>query len=81
MAPKDLLQQLHLVVEDLAALDGSLTSLFEAAPNTDVTEHQQLVQVGSFLYAPMTASWAWPVFSTLSGRSIICVSIRLGNAA
>lgn len=47
MALKDLLQQLHVVVEDLAALDGSLTSLFETAPNTDVTEHQQLVQFRS----------------------------------
>lgn len=47
MALKDLLQQLHVVVEDLATLDGSLTSLFETAPNTDVTEHQQLVQFRS----------------------------------
>lgn len=42
---KDLLQQLHVTVEDLAALDNSLISLFKGAPNTDVTEHQQLVQV------------------------------------
>lgn len=46
MSLKDLLQQLHVVVEDLAVLDSSLTALFETAPNTDVTEHQQLVQVG-----------------------------------
>lgn len=50
MALKDLLQQLHVVVEDLATLDGSLTSLFETAPNTDVTEHQQLVQVWFVLH-------------------------------
>ncbi|CDJ48365.1 hypothetical protein, conserved [Eimeria brunetti] len=46
MALEDLLQQLH-VVDELAALDASLTSLFETAPNTDVTEHQQLVQFRS----------------------------------
>ncbi|CDJ41989.1 hypothetical protein, conserved [Eimeria tenella] len=47
MSLKDLLQQLHVVVEDLAVLDSSLTALFETAPNTDVTEHQQLVQFRS----------------------------------
>ncbi|KAL8439762.1 hypothetical protein Efla_002664 [Eimeria flavescens] len=47
MSLKDLLQQLHVTVEDLAALDTSLTQLFEGAPNTDVTEHQQLVQFRS----------------------------------
>lgn len=45
MPLKELLQQLHVAVEDLAALDASLTALFDGAPNTDVTEHQQLVQV------------------------------------
>lgn len=47
MSLKDLLQQLHVTVEDLAALDSSLTLLFDGAPNTDVTEHQQLVQFRS----------------------------------
>lgn len=47
MSLKELLQHLHIAVEDLAALDTSLTALFEGAPNTDVTEHQQLVQFRS----------------------------------
>ncbi|KAL8446683.1 hypothetical protein Emag_004631 [Eimeria magna] len=47
MSLKEVLQQLHVTVEDLAALDTSLTQLFEGAPNTDVTEHQQLVQFRS----------------------------------
>lgn len=47
MSLKEVLHQLHVTVEDLAALDTSLTQLFEGAPNTDVTEHQQLVQFRS----------------------------------
>lgn len=47
MSLKELFQQLHVTVEDLSALDTSLTALFEGAPNTDVTEHQQLVQFRS----------------------------------
>ncbi|OEH75645.1 hypothetical protein cyc_02129 [Cyclospora cayetanensis] len=46
LSMKELLQQLQLTVEDLSALDASLSSLFQGAPNTEVTEHLQLVQVG-----------------------------------
>lgn len=43
----EVVEKLRTAVEDLVLLDASLCDLFRGAPNTNVTEHQQLVQFRS----------------------------------